>query len=103
MLLQPNIDPYDEKYERENAYYFDLMASMTKEQITNQTRYIITPETYFGEGLGASIDEFTSTPLHHKLDIEASTRISLSFLNTIEECRTFLDVLDNTVRYFDEE
>ena len=42
-------------------------------------------------------------PLHQKLDIEASTRISLSFLNTIEECRTFLDVLDNTVRYFDEE
>ena len=68
LLLQPNIDPYDEKYERENAYYFDLMASMTKEQITNQTRYIITPETYFGEGLGASLDEFTSTPLHHKLD-----------------------------------
>lgn len=68
LLLQPNIDPYEEKYERENAYYFDLMASMTKEQITNQTRYIIAPETYFGEGLGASLDEFTSTLLHHRLD-----------------------------------
>ena len=63
LLLQPNIDPYDEKYERENAYYFDLMTSMTKEQITNQTRYIIAPETYFGEGLGASLDAVSYTHL----------------------------------------
>ena len=68
LLLQPNIDPYEEKYERENTYYFDLMVSMTAEQITDQTRYIITPETYFGAGLGSSLDEFTSTLLHHRLD-----------------------------------
>ena len=68
LLLQPNIDPYEEKYERENSYYFDLMATMTAEQITDQTRYIITPETYFSAGLGTSLDEFTSTPLYRRLD-----------------------------------
>ena len=25
LLLQPNIDPYEEKYERNNRYFFDLM------------------------------------------------------------------------------
>ena len=55
------------------------------------------------EGIATRSGHHCTMPLHHKLDIEASTRISLSFLNTIEECRTFLDVLDNTVRYFDEE
>ena len=44
------------------------MASMTADQITDQTRYIITPETYFSAGLGASLDEFTSTSLHRRLD-----------------------------------
>ena len=41
---------------------------MTSEQITDQTRYIITPETYFSAGLGASLEEFTSTPLYRRLD-----------------------------------
>ena len=55
------------------------------------------------EGIATRSGHHCTMPLHQKLNIEASTRISLSFLNTIEECRTFLDVLDNTVRYFDEE
>ena len=68
LLLQPNIDPYNEKYEKENDYYFDLMTQMTGNQITEQTRYIFTPETYFGAGFGASLKEFNETPLHHKID-----------------------------------
>ena len=47
LLLQPNIDPYNEKYERENDYYFDLMSKMTEDRITDETRYLFTPETYF--------------------------------------------------------
>ena len=68
LLLQPNIDPYNEKYEQENDYFFDLMVSMTTDQITDHTRYIITPETYYGAGFGLAIKEFKTSTLYHKID-----------------------------------
>ena len=68
LLLQPNIDPYNEKYERENDYYFDLMSKMTEDRITDETRYLFTPETYFGSGSGSSMKEFKSTSLYRRID-----------------------------------
>ena len=63
----------------ENDYYFDLLINMTTDQITNETRYIFTPETYFGEGFGFSLEEFKTTILHHKIDslLEKNPKIQL--------------------------
>ena len=79
LLLQPNINPYNEKYEKENNYYFDLMVHMTADQITNETRYIFTPETYFGAGFGAALEEFKTSILHRKIDslLEKNPNIQL--------------------------
>ena len=68
LLLQPNIDPYNEKYEMNNRYFFDLMVQMLSKQITKKTRYIITPETYFASGLGEPLNDFESSQLYHDLD-----------------------------------
>lgn len=68
LLFQPNIDPYFEKYDHNSSYYFELMAQMTKPQITDQTHYIFTPETYFGSGIGTSLKDFKSTSLYYKID-----------------------------------
>ena len=79
LLLQPNINPYNEKYEKENNYYFDLMVNMSADQITNETRYIFTPETYFGAGFGAALEEFKTSILHRKIDslLEKNPNIQL--------------------------
>ena len=52
---------------------------MTTDQITDETRYIFTPETYFSAGFGASLEEFKSTPLHRKIDslLEKNPKIQL--------------------------
>ena len=68
LLLQPNIDPYKEKYNNENDHYVKLFNQMTMNEITDETRYIFTPETYFGAGMGASIEDFNNTTLHDRLD-----------------------------------
>jgi apolipoprotein N-acyltransferase len=68
LLLQPNIDPYEEKYERNNRYFFDLMIQMVSKQITEKTRYIFTPETYFASGLGEPLDDFNNCQLYRDLD-----------------------------------
>ena len=79
LLLQPNIDPYNEKYDNENNYYFDLLVQMTSDQITNETRYIFTPETYFGTGFGTALEEFKTSILHRKIDslLEKNPNIQL--------------------------
>ncbi|MEC8396902.1 MAG: apolipoprotein N-acyltransferase [Bacteroidota bacterium] len=79
LLLQPNINPYNEKYEKENNYYFHLMVHMTADQITSETRYIFTPETYFGAGFGAALEEFKTSILHRKIDslLEKNPNIQL--------------------------
>ena len=68
LLLQPNIDPYNEKYEKNNRYFFDLMVEMLSKQITKKTRYIFTPETYFASGLGEPLNDFESSQLYYNLD-----------------------------------
>ena len=91
LLLQPNIDPYNEKYDRKNDYYFNLMINMTADQISDETRYIFTPETYFGSGFGAALEEFKTTSLHRKLDslLEKNRKIQLvSGIQTFSIYRT---------------
>jgi apolipoprotein N-acyltransferase len=55
------------------------MVDMTADQISEETRYIFTPETYFGAGFGASLEEFETTALHRKLDslLEKNPKIQL--------------------------
>ena len=46
------------------------------------------------EGFSLRSGHHCVAPLHHILEIEASTRASLSFQNSTEECEHFFDVLD---------
>ena len=44
------------------------MINMTSDQITDETRYIFTPETYFGAGFGASLERIQNNNLFCKID-----------------------------------
>ena len=89
LILQPNIDPYNEKYDRENDYYFDLMSNMITDKITNQTRYIFTPETYFGAGFGVSLEEFRTTSLHRKIDSLLEKNPNIQLISGIQSYSLF--------------
>ncbi len=68
LLLQPNIDPYDEKYDKDNRYFYNLMVELFSEKITENTHYFFTPETYFASGLGVPLKEFDKSLLYKDLD-----------------------------------
>ena len=89
LLIQPNIDPYNEKYDKENNYYFDLMARMTADQITDETRYIFTPETYFGAGFGVVLEEFKTTPLYRKIDSLLQKNQGIQLISGIQSYRVY--------------
>ena len=53
-------------------------------------------------GIAVRTGHHCTGPLHESLGIVATTRISLSFLNTISQCKDFFDALDSIVRHFGE-
>ena len=67
LSVQPNIDPYNEKYLYSNDDFLENIG----EQIINfkdqKLDYIILPETYFAEGYGERLNNFEQNDLNLKL------------------------------------
>ena len=49
VVLQPNIEPYNEKYSLKNQQIINLIIDLTKDKVTKNTQFVITPETVFAE------------------------------------------------------
>ncbi len=50
LILQPNIDPYHEKYNTDDQKIGELLLQMTQAHITDSTKLTIAPETVFADG-----------------------------------------------------
>jgi len=49
LILQPNINPYTEKYNTSDDRVGDLLTTLTKPEIDQQTDFVIAPETVFAD------------------------------------------------------
>ena len=74
-IIQPNIDPYNEKYGRSNLEILDDFFKMIDNNNINNS-LIIAPETYFSESPGYKLDLFFQTPFYQKLDSFLNNRNS---------------------------
>jgi len=70
LLIQPNIDPYQEKYLLTNIDYLDVLNTLTEKNLDLNTNYIITPETFFSEGSGVELESFNKSILHNSLQMK---------------------------------
>ena len=59
-ILQPNIDPYNEKYGRSNFYILNQLGNWINNEIGSD-KLIIAPETYFSESPGFLMESFNET------------------------------------------
>ncbi|WBL24845.1 apolipoprotein N-acyltransferase [Zunongwangia sp. HGR-M22] len=50
LILQPNINPYTEKYNTNDTKIGELLLNMTSENITDSTEIVLAPETVFADG-----------------------------------------------------
>lgn len=50
LILQPNIDPYHEKYMTDDEKIGKLLKKMVNENISDSTQLIVAPETVFADG-----------------------------------------------------
>lgn len=82
-VVQPNIDPYSEKYNLSHQdLYRDLLTQITPE-ITKNPTLIVTPETYFSEGSGEQLSRFEQSELYQEL-LRFSSKNNMQFLHGIQ-------------------
>ena len=62
VVLQPNIDPYTEKYNATNEQVADLLQGLAQESITQKTNLLVTPETVLAENYGVDLPSFNRSP-----------------------------------------
>ena len=67
-ILQPNIDPYYNKYKKSNEELFELIKNQSKDYISQNTRYLILPEGYFDSGLGIDLNFINNSKLKSRID-----------------------------------
>ena len=67
IIIQPNIDPYEEKYSFTNIDFLNKLDELTKTKINPNTDYLITPETFFAEGSGIELKKYYKSDLHFSL------------------------------------
>ena len=67
IVIQPNIDPYKEKYAFTNFDFLNKLENLTKNKINLNTSYIIAPETFFAEGSGIELKKYDKSDLHLSL------------------------------------
>ena len=65
IALQPNIDPYSEKYKITNLNFLDLFKTLANSKMTDSTDFVIAPETFFAESI--HLRQFENSLLKHKL------------------------------------
>ncbi|TDU34433.1 apolipoprotein N-acyltransferase [Gelidibacter sediminis] len=89
IALQPNIDPYSEKYNVPNEAIADLLLQLTDTKITDQTDLVVAPETVFADNV--KIHQLEDMYFKRKLDVylaehpNANLLTGISFINFITD------------------
>ena len=84
ILMQPNIDPYNNKYKLTNSNYLKKFITESKPYLTKKTQYILLPETYFTEGYGEELNNYSSSKLHKEIQKFLSDFPNLQFITGIQ-------------------
>lgn len=85
IVLQPNIDPYTEKYKTTNASMAQKLIELTKTKLDSSVTFVIAPETTISKAVQLSY--FDKTKEYEKLNSFVLQNRNISFLSGI----TFYD------------
>jgi apolipoprotein N-acyltransferase len=70
VLHQPNIDPYSTKYNLTNTVFLEEFVAQISPYLTEETDFVLSPETYFAEGYGEELRGFEQSLLYQKIQRE---------------------------------
>lgn len=87
IALQPNIDPYNEKYDLSNIQIADLFINLSNTKITDSTDFIFAPETVFADNVRLS--QFKNAYFKNKLKRYISKHPNVNLVSGI----SFIDFI----------
>lgn len=87
IVLQPNIDPYSEKYNMTNMKFAEQLVELSNSKISDSTDFIIAPETFFAES--ARLPNFKNSLLQRRLQRYVDQHPKVNLLTGI----SFIDVI----------
>ncbi|MEH6535800.1 MAG: apolipoprotein N-acyltransferase [Psychroserpens sp.] len=89
IALQPNIDPYSDKYNMTNMKFAELFFELSNSKITDSTDFIIAPETFFAES--TRLPKFENSLLRHTLKQYVNEHPNVNLLTGISFIDWFHD------------
>ena len=92
LSVQPNIDPYSEKYLYSNEDLLLNFNQQIKNYYNENIDYILLPETYFSEGLGERLDSFQLNALNKKIQLSLNKLKRAQLITGIQFYNTYLDL-----------
>lgn len=87
-VVQPNIDPYNEKYNLSHQDLYDTLIESIASEFNKKPDLIVTPETYFSEGAGEYLPRFEQSKLYQDL-LVFSQKNKMQFLQGIQFYNTY--------------
>ncbi|GGG33131.1 hypothetical protein GCM10011532_15930 [Christiangramia forsetii] len=89
VILQPNINPYTEKYNTTDTRIGDLLIELSKESVTDSTDIVIAPETVFADG--TQLSNFENSEAVYFGNQISRIHANLSFLGGLSMFDRFSD------------
>ena len=87
VALQPNIDPYDEKYNIPNNQIADLFIQLSDSKVTDSTDFILAPETVFAYNV--KLRELENALFKYQLDKYVNEHPNINLLTGV----SFIDFI----------
>ena len=89
IALQPNVDPYSEKYNVTNVKFAELFFELSNSKITDSTDFVIAPETFLAES--TRLTQFNNSLLKNKFDRYVTEHPNVNLLTGISFYDLFKD------------
>lgn len=89
VVLQPNLDPYEEKYQLTNTKLLRMAEEISADYLTNNTAYLLTPEGFLDEGSGLNLSNYQREPFYQTLINFNEKHPNLSLLTGAQSYRLY--------------
>ena len=89
IVLQPNLDPYEEKYLLSNEQLLSMTEEITQDYLSSSTDYLLTPEGFLDEGTGFNLSNYKSSPFYSSLKKFNAKHPKLSLVTGAQSYRMY--------------
>lgn len=89
VVIQPNIDPYDEKYNYTNTQLLSLAQDIGHNYLDDKVDYLLSPEGYFDEGSGINLAQYKTEAFYRSMQRFMDKYPHLNWISGIQSYRLY--------------